>query len=70
MVNAHGAAADRMIDGHLMNTWVCDDGSVTTYHMLHETHPTYDADRMDLIWVSTKTGLGWGNFETTDKAGR
>ena len=44
------------------NTWVCDDGSVTTYHNFHESHPRFTED-LDPIWNK------WGYFATT-KAGR
>ena len=50
--------------GQMMNRVICDDGSVTTYHIFHESHPAYDADRLTPIWGS------WGYFETTNKAGR
>ena len=69
VMNAHGAATDpadgegRMLDGHMMNTWVCDDGSVTTYHIFHESHPRFTED-LEPIWNE------WGYFATTNKAGR
>lgn len=50
--------------GRMMNRIICDDGSVVTYHIVHESHPSYDADRMTPIWGS------WGYTETVNRFGR
>ena len=65
VMNANGEAAtwDGMADGHMMNRWRCDDGSVVTYHIFHETHPRFTED-LTPIWNE------WGYFATTNKAGR
>jgi hypothetical protein len=47
----------------MMNRVKCEDGSVVTYHIFHETHPAYDADRMEPIWGS------WAYFATTNGKG-
>jgi hypothetical protein len=50
-------------DGQMMNRLVCDDGSVITYHIFHNTHPAFTGER-ETIWGS------WEYFTTTNKAGR
>ena len=47
----------------MMNRLVCDDGSVITYHIFHESHPAFTGER-EPIWGS------WEYFTTTNKAGR
>ena len=51
-----------MNDGQMMNREKCDDGSVHTYHIFHETHPAYTGERTP-IWGS------WEYFETTNGKG-
>jgi hypothetical protein len=51
-------------DGQMMNRVICEDGTVVTYHIYHQSHPAYDAERLEPIWGS------WGYFATVNKAGR
>jgi hypothetical protein len=46
-----------MNDGKMMNRYICEDGSVYTYIIFHESHPAYDADRLHGVWGS------WGYME-------
>jgi hypothetical protein len=67
VLNAHGKTATEwvgMADGAMTNTWVCDDGTVYTDHIFHESHPAANPETMTLIWND------WYYFETTNKAGR
>lgn len=49
-------------DGHMMNRIICEDGSVWTYHIFHETHPAYKGTRTP-IWGE------WEYFITTNGKG-
>ena len=50
-------------DGQMMNRYLCDDGSVVTYHIFHNTHPAYDnlSEGLVTVWGD------WGYFETSNR---
>jgi hypothetical protein len=49
--------------GQMMNRVICEDGTVVTYHIYHESHPAYSGER-ESIWGS------WEYFDTVNKVGQ
>ena len=53
-----------MDDGQMFNRYMCEDGSVYTYHIFHASHPGANPETMTPIWGD------WYYFGTANKAGR
>jgi hypothetical protein len=46
--------------GQMLNVERCEDGSVYTYHIFHESHPAFDASD-PVAWT------GWNYFTTSNR---